>query len=79
MVKISPPVGMASRALTTRFMITCSSCPGSALTQPSLGTSLVLDVLADQHGGQHVDHPGNRAFRSITFSCRTCRRLNASS
>ena len=28
-----PPPGIASRALTTRLMITCSSCPGSACTR----------------------------------------------
>ncbi len=27
-----PPVGIASRALTTRFMMTCSICPGSTFT-----------------------------------------------
>src|SRR5207244_701368 len=36
-----PPVGMASRAFTARFISTCSSCPTSALTEPTSGSSLV--------------------------------------
>ena len=45
-----PPVGMASRALTARFMRTCSTWPGSALTGPRLRLSDgdQLDVLADE-------------------------------
>ena len=32
-----PPEGMASRALTARFMMTCSICPASARTGQRLG------------------------------------------
>ena len=45
-----PPAGMASRAFTARFMMICSSCPGSAFTRPSVRVQddQQLDVLADQ-------------------------------
>ena len=46
----SPPFGMASRALTTRFMMTCSSWPGSAFTWPSgwIRSDDQLDVFPDE-------------------------------
>ena len=49
-----PPCGMASRALTARFMITCSIWLGSARTAPSSATRdhHQIDVLADQAGQQ---------------------------
>ncbi len=52
-----PPDGIASRALTARLVITCSSWPGSASTRPSTGSSSSrsVDVLADdppQHRAQ---------------------------
>ena len=36
-----PPRGMASRALTARFMMTCSIWPGSAFTRPSAESNTV--------------------------------------
>jgi len=44
-----PPVGMASRALTARFMMTCSNCPWFALTGDRVGAKLggEVDVLSD--------------------------------
>ena len=52
-----PPAGMASRALTPRLAITCSSCPGSAITSPSDGSrcELELDLLA-HHAAEHAAH-----------------------
>ena len=50
-----PPEGMASRALTARFMMTCSICPASARTGQRFwpGTMHEVDVLAD-HAGEHL-------------------------
>ena len=39
-MKSFPPLGMASRALTARFMTTCSIWPGSTLTRPRSGFNL---------------------------------------
>ena len=76
-----PPPGIASRALTARFMMTCSIWPGSACTGARLGS----------RGGARVDmsSPIRRrsigpvlattSFRSSTCGCSTCWRLNASS
>lgn len=46
----APPLGMASRALTTRFMMTCSIWAGSALTLAMWGAEHAdqLHVLANQ-------------------------------
>ena len=48
---------MASRALTARFIRTCSIWPGSAFTVPRSGRQAgrQLDVLADQ-AAQHLVH-----------------------
>ena len=45
-----PPFGIASRAFTARFMMTCSICPRSAATdhRPGCRHELQRDVLADQ-------------------------------
>ena len=51
MVSVPPPLGcIASRALTARLTITCSSWPGSARTGPRLAAVLdhQLDRLAEQ-------------------------------
>ena len=49
-----PPCGIASRALTTRFITTCSTCPGSTRTNPCVGLAGHGhdDVFAD-HAPQH--------------------------
>jgi hypothetical protein len=60
---------MASRALTTRFMMTCSIWPGSALMRPRAGSGTVhqVDGLPDQsldhrlharHDAVEVEHLG---------------------
>ena len=54
-----PPSGMASRALTARFIRTCSSWPGSAWTRRGRAErASQLDVLADEPPQQllHVAH-----------------------
>ena len=55
----TPPSGIASTALTTRLITTCSICPGSALTLAEIRRQLEhqLDVLADQ-ALDHVLHTG---------------------
>ena len=60
-----PPDGIASRALTTRFISTCSSCPGSARTvaQVRCQTGHELHVLADQPA-EHLCIPVTSALRS---------------
>ena len=51
-MEILPPLGMASRALTTRLMITCSSWSASARSRQRWETSVVVfDVFADNSGG----------------------------
>src|SRR5580704_12812320 len=47
-----PPSGMASRALTARFIITCSIWLASARMAPRSGEDNKLDVFADQPGNQ---------------------------
>ncbi len=62
-ITIRPPRGIASRALTTRLMITCSSCPRSD-EHPPMGADCARsiaqrDVLADQapqHRRDVLDH-----------------------
>ena len=51
-----PPWGIASRALSARFRMICSICPGSAETRSSGVASQrhELDVLADQPAQQRV-------------------------
>ena len=74
----TPPWGMASRAFTTRFMSTCSICPGSALTVPPgeqhetqirhLHRSGAATSCQAAHQIVQIDDPG----------CITCLRLKAS-
>ena len=57
MIVTRPPSGIASRALMTRFMTICSSCPGSASTAVPDRVQLEnqLDLLSEQraeHGRQ---------------------------
>ena len=51
------PVGIASRALTTRFMTTCSIWPASALMRPRSRAcrTTKLDVLADDAAQHPLD------------------------
>ena len=57
-----PPTGIASRALTARFISTCSSCDRSPNTGSGVGRRLddQLDVLADQPPNQHGRPRGRR-------------------
>src|SRR2546422_185612 len=41
-----PPCGIASRALTTRFMTIWSTCPGSALIRPSAAPWTVVSSMS---------------------------------
>src|SRR5438045_2622273 len=43
-----PPCGIASRALTTRFTITCSSWPASALTSATCGSQRVTSWMSSR-------------------------------
>ena len=58
-----PPAGMASRALTARFITTCSICTGSALMQSRPGsTRTVRRTFSSSSRRQHLaqvgqDHP----------------------
>ena len=71
---------MASRALTVRFMTTCSICPGSAETRP---------VPASSRSSSWTSSPMSRrsivarlptsVLTSITCGWRNCRRLKARS
>ena len=58
-----PPSGIASRALTTRFISTCSTCPASA----KIPRDRELDVLAEQtpeHLGDALDDLIWRSLRT---------------
>ena len=77
-----PPSGMASRALTTRFTITCSICPGSALTVAQVRRRAPSSArsVSPMQPAEHRLHARRRpAFRSTTCGCSTCLRLKASS
>ncbi len=74
-----PPFGMASRALTARFRITCSICPGSAFTAASLGSGKNSNSMCSpMRRGSILPISTTMAFNSITRGCKTCIRLNAS-
>ena len=75
-----PPWGMASRALTARFMTTCSICPRSAFTRPSPGVGVVRSAMSSP-----IRRPSRSfmsvvtALRSRTTGSSTCLRLKARS
>ena len=65
-----PPSGMASRALTARFMRTCSIWPGSALTGPAPAPSAVTSSTSSPIAGAASSPcPRTTAFRSSTSGC----------
>ncbi len=77
-----PPDGMASRALTTRFMSTCSTCPGSASHPAQIRGARVVqrDVLADEPAQHACPGSATTPFRSMTSGCDDlASRLKASS
>ena len=74
-----PPSGIASRAFTTRFMITCSTCPGSALTRPSAGSRRNSSSISGPSSeGKRSEICEIRALRSSSLGWRICLRLKAS-
>src|SRR5438874_1165451 len=52
-----PPCGIASRALTARLTMTCSSWPGSAVTCPRVGSSTVASSTSSPFSRQQVLQP----------------------
>ena len=75
-----PPSGMASRALTARFISTCSSWPRSALTCHRSASAWALQRMCSPstrpiiRSKSRTTSPRSRILRSSI-----CRRLNASS
>ena len=79
-IVIFPPWGIASRALTTRFISTCSICPGSALIFPISGLSSVTNSMLSGISLPSIFPISvTRKLRSKTFGCSICLRLKASS
>ncbi len=75
-----PPFGMASRALTARFMMTCSICPGSAFTCASAGSRTVRNFMSSPIRRCNIfSILAITVFRSSTWGVSTCCRLKASS
>ena len=76
-----PPCGIASRAFTARFTITCSICVGSARTDARLRVEHRRPARRPRRSGGAASCPCREttAFRSSTRGCSTWRRLNASS
>ena len=75
-----PPSGMASRALTTRFMITCSSWLGSAFTLPRSGRGTKTScIVSPSSRWSMACIPSTMPLRSSTLGASTCLRLKARS
>src|SRR5207253_9801078 len=71
---------MASRTFTTRFTMTCSSWPGSALLRPSAGGRTVRSATSSPIRRRSMDSMfSTTALRSRTLGWRTCLRLKARS
>ena len=75
-----PPAAIASRALTTRFITTCSICPRSALTWASDGARSVSSrtfspIIRRSIRSRSTTTP----LTSMTAGWMICRRLKASS
>ena len=75
------PCGMASRALTTRFMSTCSIWPAVGLDRPQVGVEVAWPARCPRRSGGAASSPRSspRSFRSSTVGRSTCLRLKASS
>ena len=75
-----PPVGIASRALTTRFMSTCWSWPGSARTFPaSLPSAKRISTSSPMTRRSIFSKSSTSSLSSNTIGSNTCWRLKASS
>src|SRR5260221_9665942 len=75
-----PPAGMASRELITRFRITCSICPGSALTRPRLGLIPATSSMSSPMTRRNIrSSSATRWFRSTTIGWTTWLRAKARS
>jgi hypothetical protein len=66
---------MASRALTARFMMTCSICP-DRLTAMWARAPDQIDIFPDQPG-QHFRFSVTTPFRSTILGASICLRLKA--
>ena len=79
-IRSVPPDGIASRALTARFMMTCSIWPGSALMRRTRSPRAGIKVMSSPiTRPSMVCMPPTRVFRSRTCGSRICWRLKASS
>src|SRR6266478_5569697 len=75
-----PPSGSASRALTTRFAMTCSIWPGSAFTRPSPEPARKTSSISSPiNRWSMVVMPDTTVLRSRTLGASICFRLKASS
>ena len=73
-------MGIASRAFTARFMITCSTWFGSALIRPRpLPSTVSSRMLSPMRRRSSSLIPTTTQLRSMSRGCKTCLRLNASS
>jgi len=69
------PSGMASRALTARFITTCSNCPRSIRTRIGVGASSVATVTGAPRSRRRIPAISViTAFRSRTTGLAACRR-----
>ena len=68
-----PPVGIASRAFTTRFMSTCSSCPTSARTDSRSGASAIVTSMSSPITRRRIFwRPSTTVLRLTTRGSTTC-------
>jgi hypothetical protein len=75
-----PPFDIASLALTARFIITCSICPGSAFTRPKDGSPQMSRSMSSPIiRRRSLEILLTTALRSSIFGSNTCCRLKASS
>ena len=61
-----PPVGMASRALMHKFMMTCSICVGSALIGGSGAVTTFSSMSLPITRSKKLTRPVAQLFRSIS-------------
>ncbi len=74
-----PPPGIASRAFTTIFKITCSICPGSARTVFNCGASMAVNSMSSPSMRRNMRSISRTSALRSTSDARTpCRRLKAS-
>ena len=74
-----PPRGMASRAFTARFMMTCSICPGSTLIDASPAAATAMSSTSSPIRIRSIfSIPPQMSLRSTILGASTCCRLNAS-